>query len=178
MYHGMEENGLPTPNSRSKKVQAEHDACAIKTKRDQWKAASARYYVRHPEIKEKKRLQAAERCAAKKLARRQRDSSKKERIREENKLGEFPKNPDISLPKTGAQMDVVDLFTMQDTWVEGSKSDCVHDLLYGSQPLRVQGEAEGSDETGPMVPNPHKMLPRDPDAWSYLAPRYDSSDDE
>ncbi|KAF8169710.1 hypothetical protein K438DRAFT_1774091 [Mycena galopus ATCC 62051] len=31
------------------------------TKRAQWKAASAQYYERHPEVKEKKRLKAAER---------------------------------------------------------------------------------------------------------------------
>ncbi|KAJ7250117.1 hypothetical protein B0H12DRAFT_1072134 [Mycena haematopus] len=51
---------------------------ALQSKRDQWKAASARYYQRHPEVKEKKRLKAAERRAAKKLARRKWDPPKKE----------------------------------------------------------------------------------------------------
>jgi uncharacterized protein involved in exopolysaccharide biosynthesis len=36
---------------------------ALQNKRDQWKAASARYYERHPELKEKKRVKMAEkRC--------------------------------------------------------------------------------------------------------------------
>ncbi|KAF8143734.1 hypothetical protein K438DRAFT_1993536 [Mycena galopus ATCC 62051] len=48
----------------------------IQNKRDQWKAASARYYERHPEVKEKKRIQAAEKRAAKKLARRRWDPPK------------------------------------------------------------------------------------------------------
>ncbi|KAJ7844212.1 hypothetical protein B0H14DRAFT_2585280 [Mycena olivaceomarginata] len=50
---------------------------AIQNKRDQWRAASARYYERHPEVKEKKRLKAAEKRAAKKLARRRWDPPKK-----------------------------------------------------------------------------------------------------
>ncbi|KAJ7818075.1 hypothetical protein B0H14DRAFT_2601570 [Mycena olivaceomarginata] len=33
---------------------------ALQNKRDQWKAASARYYERHPELKEKKRVKMAE----------------------------------------------------------------------------------------------------------------------
>ncbi|KAJ7241518.1 hypothetical protein B0H12DRAFT_1074510 [Mycena haematopus] len=52
---------------------------ALQSKRDQWKAASARYYQRHPEVKEKKRLKAAERRAAKKLARRKWDPPKKKK---------------------------------------------------------------------------------------------------
>jgi hypothetical protein len=36
---------------------------AVQTKCDQWKAASARYYEHHPEVKEKKRQKMAEqRC--------------------------------------------------------------------------------------------------------------------
>ncbi|KAF8135907.1 hypothetical protein K438DRAFT_1786673 [Mycena galopus ATCC 62051] len=46
---------LKDPHSK-RKAEADH----IQTKRDQWKAASARYYERHPEVKEKKRLRAAE----------------------------------------------------------------------------------------------------------------------
>ncbi|KAJ6448772.1 hypothetical protein C8R45DRAFT_947788 [Mycena sanguinolenta] len=56
-------------------------AHALQNKRDQWKAASARYYERHPEVKEKKRVRAAERRAAKKLARRRWDPPKKTRPR-------------------------------------------------------------------------------------------------
>ncbi|KAF8156378.1 hypothetical protein K438DRAFT_1942819 [Mycena galopus ATCC 62051] len=36
------------------------DAEKVEHKRDLWKAASARYYERHPEVKEKKRLKMAE----------------------------------------------------------------------------------------------------------------------
>ncbi|KAJ7841227.1 hypothetical protein B0H13DRAFT_1910372 [Mycena leptocephala] len=43
---------------------------SIQTKREQWKAASARYYEKHPEVKERKRVIMAEKRAAKKLARR------------------------------------------------------------------------------------------------------------
>jgi hypothetical protein len=40
-----------------------HHAAKLRLKRDQWKAASARYYERHPEVKEKKRLKMSEaRC--------------------------------------------------------------------------------------------------------------------
>ncbi|KAJ7210212.1 hypothetical protein B0H12DRAFT_1242771 [Mycena haematopus] len=52
-------------------------ALALQGKRDRWKAASARYYERHPEVKEKKRVKAAELRAAKKLARRRWDPPKK-----------------------------------------------------------------------------------------------------
>jgi hypothetical protein len=33
---------------------------AVQAQRDKWKAASARYYLKHPEIKEKKRVKMAE----------------------------------------------------------------------------------------------------------------------
>lgn len=49
--------------SVSEREEAQRRVHAIQNKRDQWKAASARYYEKHPEVKEKKRLQAAEkRC--------------------------------------------------------------------------------------------------------------------
>jgi hypothetical protein len=51
------------PSCRVEKLNVLRKAEAVQTKRDQWKAASARYYERHPEVKEKKRLKAAElRC--------------------------------------------------------------------------------------------------------------------
>ncbi|KAF8214158.1 hypothetical protein K438DRAFT_1927323 [Mycena galopus ATCC 62051] len=53
------------------------DAEKVEHKRDLWKAASARYYERHPEVKEKKRLKMAEARAAKKLAKRRWDPPKK-----------------------------------------------------------------------------------------------------
>ncbi|KAJ6563502.1 hypothetical protein B0H10DRAFT_2115161 [Mycena sp. CBHHK59/15] len=53
---------------------------AVKTKHGQWKAASARYYENHPEVREKKRLKMAEQRAAKKAARRRWDPPKKVRV--------------------------------------------------------------------------------------------------
>ncbi|KAJ6487388.1 hypothetical protein C8R47DRAFT_1072044 [Mycena vitilis] len=65
--------------------QEEHDTHraernALETKRCQWKAASARYYENHPEVREKKRLKmAAQRftSAAKRLSRRKHDPPKR-----------------------------------------------------------------------------------------------------
>jgi glycerol-3-phosphate dehydrogenase len=45
---------------RKRKEEVLRKAEALQNKRDQWKAASAHYYERHPEVKEKKRLKAAE----------------------------------------------------------------------------------------------------------------------
>ncbi|KAJ7902928.1 hypothetical protein B0H13DRAFT_2335449 [Mycena leptocephala] len=89
---------------------------AIQTKREQWKAASARYYERHPEVKEKKRQKMAEKRAAKKLARRRWDPPKlskkikpsrivgdahppsaQHQNREQQQLAEFTARPDIDL---------------------------------------------------------------------------------
>ncbi|KAF8214425.1 hypothetical protein K438DRAFT_1749546 [Mycena galopus ATCC 62051] len=61
----------------AEKLNALRKAEAVQTKRDQWKAASAQYYERHPEVKEKKRVKAAEQRAAKKLARRRWDPPKR-----------------------------------------------------------------------------------------------------
>ncbi|KAJ6517931.1 hypothetical protein C8R47DRAFT_1062511 [Mycena vitilis] len=49
---------------------------ALEMKRSQWKAASARYYENHPEVRAKKRLKMAAQRAAKKLSRRKRDPPK------------------------------------------------------------------------------------------------------
>ncbi|KAJ7659737.1 hypothetical protein DFH06DRAFT_1326757 [Mycena polygramma] len=62
--------------------QEEHDTQrmqrnAVETKRCQWKAASARYYENHPEVRERKRLKMAAQRAAKKLSRRKWDPPKK-----------------------------------------------------------------------------------------------------
>ncbi|KAJ6494091.1 hypothetical protein C8R47DRAFT_1213760 [Mycena vitilis] len=52
---------------------------AKQVKRAQWKAASARYYENHPEVKEKKRLKMAAQRAARKAARRRWDPPNKTR---------------------------------------------------------------------------------------------------
>jgi hypothetical protein len=45
---------------RKRKEDVLRKAEALQNKRDRWKAASTRYYERHLEVKEKKRLKAAE----------------------------------------------------------------------------------------------------------------------
>ncbi|KAJ7720152.1 hypothetical protein B0H14DRAFT_2642767 [Mycena olivaceomarginata] len=96
---------------RKRKEEVLRKAEALRSKRDQWKAVSARYYEHHPEVKEKKRIKAAEQRAAKKLARRRWDPPKDPtkivkvgrprsaaaRAREREQLGEFPKHSDINL---------------------------------------------------------------------------------
>ncbi|KAJ7821916.1 hypothetical protein B0H14DRAFT_2598830 [Mycena olivaceomarginata] len=53
----------------------------VQLKRNQWKAASARYYERHPEVKEQKRLKMVAARAAKKQARRRWDPPRQVRSR-------------------------------------------------------------------------------------------------
>ncbi|KAJ7089406.1 hypothetical protein C8R44DRAFT_892364 [Mycena epipterygia] len=55
-------------------------AIALQDKRDRNKAASARYYQKHPEVRVKKRIKMAEARAAKKLARRKWDPPKKTKV--------------------------------------------------------------------------------------------------
>ncbi|KAJ7808484.1 hypothetical protein B0H14DRAFT_2608912 [Mycena olivaceomarginata] len=43
-----------------RRLNASARAEAVQAQRDKWKAASARYYLKHPEIKEKKRVKMAE----------------------------------------------------------------------------------------------------------------------
>ncbi|KAJ6556336.1 hypothetical protein B0H19DRAFT_1262408 [Mycena capillaripes] len=60
------------------------------TKRCQWKAASARYYENHPEVRERKRTRMAEQRAAKKLARRRWDPPKKSKCRTQEDFAVSP----------------------------------------------------------------------------------------
>ncbi|KAJ7797578.1 hypothetical protein B0H14DRAFT_2618805 [Mycena olivaceomarginata] len=89
---------------------------SLENKRDQWRAASARYYERHPEMKEKKHLKMAEKRAAKKLARRRWDPPPAaERRRLEQKLGDFSEVLDLNLSPDGDRFlpthdDVLEMF--------------------------------------------------------------------
>ncbi|KAJ6609625.1 hypothetical protein B0H10DRAFT_2063510 [Mycena sp. CBHHK59/15] len=86
---------------------------AIQTKRDQWKAASARYYANHPKVREKKRLRNAETRAAKKLARRRWDPPKKAKpTLEDQQLGDFDGN--ISLDLSADDEGGIHRFTLTD----------------------------------------------------------------
>ncbi|KAJ6466506.1 hypothetical protein DFH09DRAFT_1097862 [Mycena vulgaris] len=85
---------------------------ALEAKRDQWKAASARYYENHPEVKEKKRLRMAEQRAAKKLARRRWDPPK------------IPKRLQ-TWDCNGAPCDVADVLTSVPSEAIQQPMDCV-----------------------------------------------------
>ncbi|KAJ6506409.1 hypothetical protein C8R47DRAFT_1209586 [Mycena vitilis] len=54
---------------------------ALENKRNQWKAASARYYENHPEVRARKKLKMTEQRAAKKLARRRWDPPTKVQVK-------------------------------------------------------------------------------------------------
>ncbi|KAJ6591941.1 hypothetical protein B0H10DRAFT_2442145, partial [Mycena sp. CBHHK59/15] len=72
----------------------------LESKRSQWKAASARYYENHPEVREKKRLKMAEQRAAKKLARRRWDPPKKPKrntSQRDEQLEDFTANISLDL---------------------------------------------------------------------------------
>ncbi|KAJ7891617.1 hypothetical protein B0H14DRAFT_2560676 [Mycena olivaceomarginata] len=73
---------------------------AVQAQRDKWKAASARYYVKQSEIKEKKRAKMAEKRAARKLAWCRWDPPKAARSRKpdgEGQLDNFSGTPDLDL---------------------------------------------------------------------------------
>ncbi|KAJ6614215.1 hypothetical protein B0H10DRAFT_1950859 [Mycena sp. CBHHK59/15] len=65
------------PKHRQQQLERRAQRNVVETKHGQWKAASARYYENHPEVRERKRLKMAEQRAAKKLARRRWDPPKK-----------------------------------------------------------------------------------------------------
>ncbi|KAJ7815140.1 hypothetical protein B0H13DRAFT_1924357 [Mycena leptocephala] len=128
MKNGAESGAMPTTcactrpcqcKQKRRETQRQRELTkltAIQTKREQWKAASARYYERHPEVKEKKRQRSAEKRAAKKLARHRWDPPKipkrpkplgivpdthppsdQHRTRQQQQLGKFTERPDIDL---------------------------------------------------------------------------------
>ncbi|KAJ7821474.1 hypothetical protein B0H14DRAFT_2599232 [Mycena olivaceomarginata] len=72
---------------------------SLENKRDQWRAASARYYERHPEMKEKKRLKMAEKRAAKKTGLAAMGPTPSGRA--QKKLGDFSEVLDLNLSPDG-----------------------------------------------------------------------------
>ncbi|KAJ7807684.1 hypothetical protein B0H14DRAFT_2609478 [Mycena olivaceomarginata] len=168
----------------SEREEAQRRVHAIQNKRDQWKAASARYYERHPEVKEKKRLQAAEKRAAKKLARRRWDPPKKikvlveddldsgitqrlgpplpprhRRTREEQQLGNFSDTPDIDLIPDA---------------LHARAGPYTHDDILQ---LWTEEEAESGGHAVDIL-SPQAETREPPPIWASLAPEYESSDDE
>ncbi|KAF8174184.1 hypothetical protein K438DRAFT_1980480 [Mycena galopus ATCC 62051] len=160
--------GLPTTaNGLKKKDNAER----LVTKRAQWKAASARYYERHPEVKEKKRLKAAELRAAKKLAKRRWDPPRQSLVALKEMSGDEPLRPPPDAP-TG-------------TTREDSKAGTVEPVRSPLHPVRAAGQnvdahcgldaAESFSGLQAMCGPPHADAA---DKWSRLAPQYDSSDED
>ncbi|KAJ7906818.1 hypothetical protein B0H13DRAFT_1880219 [Mycena leptocephala] len=136
---------------------------AVQTKRDQWKAASARYYEHHPEVKEKKRQKMVEQCAAKKLARRHWDPPKLpkkakssglapdertpsvEHRPRPSLLGEFTEHADIDLSPD--ELDSLATYEhLSDDWINPRTLPCrVHDPEQAATESLLSLSAEFSD---------------------------------
>ncbi|KAJ7791909.1 hypothetical protein B0H14DRAFT_2624561 [Mycena olivaceomarginata] len=173
--------------AEQKRRRAEEAAArrAIQNKRDQWKAASARYYERHPEVKEKKRLKAAEKRAAKRLARHRWDPpSVGERRRREQQLGDFecPDELDINIdPLEHPHMslthdDVLELFeeSMRDTPADTdseTKSTSEGSGAAAASSARANAAESLLELRAQRVGRPDLRASA---AWSRVAPDYDS----
>ncbi|KAJ7681822.1 hypothetical protein B0H14DRAFT_2655081 [Mycena olivaceomarginata] len=133
----------------SRQEEAQCRVHAIQNKRDQWKAALAWYYERHPEVKEKKHLQAAEkRCrdgrplisllpempvvfsAAKKLARRRWDPPKQIKC--------------MSVVLTGGMADIIFImgYLSRTIWILASLSGRGHHFHLVTDELNVKFNAD------------------------------------
>ncbi|KAF8179482.1 hypothetical protein K438DRAFT_1768851 [Mycena galopus ATCC 62051] len=139
-------------NGRREETQCEalQRAARKQTKRDQWKAASARYYERHPEVKEKKRVKMAEKRAAKKLARRQRDPPTQAecvayttviKLTRTQQLGKFPKEdldlcPDDSVQRAYLSHDGSNK-SFQSEMLEACLGSCWESSAHGSYACKV-----------------------------------------
>ncbi|KAJ7336974.1 hypothetical protein DFH08DRAFT_964931 [Mycena albidolilacea] len=142
---------------------------AVQAQRDKWKAASARYYLKHPEIKEKKRAKMAEKRAARKLARRRWDLPKAARKPDgEGQLGDFSGTPDLDLDLEN-----------------GGPVRLTHDEALGDF-LSISKDGHDTADTvaaaSLLFLRTHRPPQRQPsgasgDAWSGLAPDYPSSDE-
>ncbi|KAJ7453517.1 hypothetical protein FB451DRAFT_1408916 [Mycena latifolia] len=152
-----------------KEYEEKSQADALQRKRDRNRAASARYYAKHPEIREKKRRQMAE-------------------ARDEQQLGDFPSDLDLDLD---ADADPPRLFLSHDELLEQfmatmgevpptREEDAVQSLLQlqstGNQyvfppdlpPSDDPGTSE--DEACPVFENTLT------NKWVLIAPDYSSSE--
>ncbi|KAJ7884168.1 hypothetical protein B0H14DRAFT_2564552 [Mycena olivaceomarginata] len=154
---------------RRDKEEAERirQAEAVQAQRDKWKAVSARYYVKHPEIKEKKRAKMAEKRAARKLARRRWDPPKAARERDgDGQLADFSATPDLDMSPEGAESGFPTHNEVLQEFLASSNGDHdTADTVAAASLLFLQTH------------RPH--LKQSPGAsakpWSSLAPDYDSS---
>ncbi|KAJ6568889.1 hypothetical protein B0H19DRAFT_1065670 [Mycena capillaripes] len=94
---------LQDPELRAQVEQRRAQRNVQAVKRSQWKAASARYYENHPEVRERKRLKMAEQRAAKKLARRRWDPPKTPKRCEPSAANTSPRQSDSDTDDTQAR---------------------------------------------------------------------------
>ncbi|KAJ7753026.1 hypothetical protein B0H14DRAFT_3512793 [Mycena olivaceomarginata] len=155
---------------RVERLNARRKAEDVQTKRDQWKAASAHYYERHPEVKEKKRIKAAEqRCAVqrKKLACRHWDPPKRAPLsypvppaQLTQTLGGYSDGPlpDVAIVShSGDDDNSPSHCSGSDPNADAMAAESLLDLR--AQPTSVSGQIKA-------------------DTWASIAPQYDSSDEE
>ncbi|KAF8176395.1 hypothetical protein K438DRAFT_1770593 [Mycena galopus ATCC 62051] len=157
------------------------------TKRDQWKAASARYYERHPEVKEKKRVKMAEKRAAKKLARRQCDPPTKAecvayatviKLTRTQQLGKFLEEDLDLCPDDSGRRAYLSHDNLRETYA------CMAAM---APPLAVASTEDAAAAlpsiaevpAAPPLPivTPEATEESVSDAWSRLAPAYSSAED-
>ncbi|KAJ7308735.1 hypothetical protein DFH08DRAFT_823763 [Mycena albidolilacea] len=152
---------------------------AVQAQRDKWKAASAHYYLKHPEIKEKKRTKMAEKRAARKLAQRRWDPPKAawQAVRSvcasvqlivgrkpdgEGQLGDFSGTPDLDLDwKMGDREALGDFLGISKDGHNTADTVATTSLLFLRTHRPPQQQPSGASG----------------DAWSGLAPDYPSSDE-
>ncbi|KAJ7888670.1 hypothetical protein B0H14DRAFT_3430074 [Mycena olivaceomarginata] len=141
------------------------EKCAVRRKRKEDKAASAHYYERHPEVKEKKRLKVAEQRAAKKLARHRWDPPKDPtriakvgrprsaaaHAREREQLGDFPKHPNINLAPEEPYLRLFPPeFTLSD--FEAYRPESLH-----SKPAKSKPNSSGASSSSELSPQRHPI---------------------
>ncbi|KAJ7789961.1 hypothetical protein B0H14DRAFT_3502242 [Mycena olivaceomarginata] len=173
---------------RVERLDARQKAEAVQTKRAQWKAASARYYERHPEVKEKKRIKAAEQRAAKKLARRRWDPPRRAPPSHPVPPAQLPpaQLPPAQLPPAqltqtlagysdGPLPDVAIMSHSGDDDEDVSRFHCPE-----SDPNADAMAAESLlDLHARPTARPTSVSGQtEADTWASIAPQYDSSDEE
>ncbi|KAJ7691094.1 hypothetical protein B0H14DRAFT_3532065 [Mycena olivaceomarginata] len=144
-----------------------HKAKAVQAQRDKWKAASTRYYLKHPKIKEKKARQNGGKKVAHKLARRRWDPPKAAQKPDgEGQLGDFSGMPDLDLDvEDGGPVRLTHDEALRDLLGISKDSHDTADTVAAASLLFVRThrppQRQSSGASG--------------DAWSSLAPDYPSS---
>ncbi|KAJ6603522.1 hypothetical protein DFH09DRAFT_1068671 [Mycena vulgaris] len=143
-------------------------------RRNRWKAATARYYESHPEVKEKKRKQMAASRMAKKLAKRRWDPPKK--IKKDEQLGDFPSDLDLNLTPTASHNsfthdELLERYLSEIAeLVPSREQEAIESLLQ----LKSQNDDPGTSEDDEAV----EPLDDASENWGLIAPDYESSDSD